>query len=305
MIEANATKRNTRHLRNHVYIRQGDMGFEPSKIDNIPIFSSVSNIYKDYSQSSIPVQKGLVRNYKDRFIRKAMSNRRINGHAVNEHHGNIDQLYLDNCNRSKSSNLETSSMTYLPVHLYAYEKSNINDAVDDVKLIEDPTKHQKKVFLETTSIENKEVLTFESATNLSATDRPVLLTSNYFKRKQHIRYCIREYSQGSKVFTPTATQVEEEIAKKPQCLPPLGPPPIMHPPPPRQPPLPCCPKKRDKKKKFSALDERCLLMSRRSKRFVGFLQPEHQNLATWHALTARKSKRVLDKASKGYLLQPS
>lgn len=303
MFETNVKKCNTRNLRSNVYAQQWHPGFDQSKLFSKPIFSSGSKIDEDSDQSLIPIQEDQqARNYKDRiFVRKATGNRRKKGHEGIEHYVNIKQLYLDNCKIPKTSKSETTSMTYLPVHLYAYEKNELSENLDN--LPEDFTEERKIVLFETTSIEKNEVVTFSSANHLPTTERPLLLTSNYFKQKEYLRYFIRDYSQDSKVLTPTAVQVDEEIAKKHQCLPPLGPPPILQPPPPKRPPLPCCPKKREKKKKFCALDKGCLLINRQ-KRFVGCHQSENQNLATWRALSARGSKRVVDKRTKGYTIEP-
>lgn len=235
-----------------------------------------------------------VRNYKNRFARKTTSNRRKKGHEIIENCSNIDHLCIDNnYNTPETYNYGTSSITYLPLHLYAYEKNDLIENVDNVKVTEDSTVDQKNVLFEITSMEKNEVLTCRSANNLPMTERPLLQTSNYFKRNLYLCYSIRKYSQGSKVFTPTATEVEEEIAKKPQYLPPLGPPPVMQPPPPRQPPLPSCPRKKGKKKKFAVLDERCLLINRQTKSFVGCDQQEDQS-----------SKHVPDKVYTGHILQP-
>lgn len=222
-----------------------------------------------------------------------MGNRRKRGHRIESY----DQFYLNNCKMPNA--YKTSSMTFLPVHLYAYENNDLN--ADNVKLTEDSTVEPKIVLSESMSIEKNEVLTVSSAYYLPTTERPVRLMSNCFKQKQYLSYYIREYSHYSKVFTPTAIKVEIKMAKKPQCLPPLGPPPILHPPPPKRPPLPSCPRKKEKKKKFATLDKRCLLINRPTTRFIGYHQPEDQNLATWRALSARSSKSVLDKASKGYI----
>lgn len=125
----------------------------------------------------------------------------------------------------------------------------------------------KVALFERTSIEKNEVFTFRSSNHLPMTEKLLVLMSNYCKRKQYLRYCIRDYNQGSEVFTPTTRAVEEQMeAKKPQCLPPLGPPPILQPRPPKQPPLPSCPSKKEKKKKFAALDKQCLLIKRQTTR---------------------------------------
>lgn len=304
MIESFVKKNNTRDVRSHLT--------DQSKLCTRLILSSDFYIDKHHNESLIPVQEDQqVRNYRDKFIRKGTSNRNKKGRYVVENYGNNNQIYLgkyklptiSNETRRDETPNETRSMTYLPVHHYTYEQVNVNENDDYDKLQEDPTVEPKIVYFQTTSIEKNEVLMVSSVTNLPTTNGPPLLMSNCFKRKQFLRYCIRDYSQDGKSFTPTAIQVEEEVAKKNQCFPPLGPPPIIQPQPPKKPALPSCPKRKDKKKKFAELDKQLLLINRQTTRFVGCHQPNDQNLTTWRALRARSSKSVLDKVSKSYIIE--
>lgn len=241
--------------------------FDQCKLCSTPTFSSVRNIDKGQDQSLIRVQENRQAD-KDRFVRTTTNTRRKKSHEITENRDNIPQL-------TNISNSETSSMTYLPVHFYGYEKDCNENLVND-KFTEQRIAEPNVVLFERTSIEKNIVLPLRSSNHLPTTERPLLLMSNYVKRRQYLRYCIRDYYHDSKVFTPTASQADEQTAtaKKPQCLPPLGPPPIMQPQPPKRPPLPMCPKKEEKKKKFAALDQRCLLMNRQTVRFVGYLTPE-------------------------------
>lgn len=254
-IETNVKKCNTRNLRGHVSqdpVQQILPVCDKGNLRITPIFSSSANI-----DQSIRVLEHR-QNYKNRFIRKTTKNIIKKGHEVTEHGDNTSQFFLDDCKMPKISNTDTKSMTFLPVHFYAYEKDNLNENVDNVnstEVYEEP----KVVLVERTFIDEKAVFAYRS-NYLSTTERPFLLVSNYCKRKQYLRYCARDYLQVSKLFQSTTGQAEKEMAKKPQCLPPLGPPPVLQPPPPRRPPLPSCPRKKEgKKKKFAALDTRCLL----------------------------------------------
>lgn len=287
-------KCNARFVTSNANGRQGDSGFAKSKQYWKPIFSLGLYIDKFYEQSSI--QQGRhSRAYGDGVLIKTKSNKKIREERdVNVE--NIHQLFVNNSEISEILNCEMRSKEHLTPHRYAFEKADLNKKLD--KLTEN-TLVEPEVDSEKISIEKNRLLTSKLADNLPMTQDTASLTSDYFKIKKNTCYCIRGYSQSSEI--PTASQIEEELVKKPQCLPPLGPPPILRPPPPKQPALPCCPKKRDKKNKCSALDTQCFITSRQTTRFVGCHHTEDLKLATRRALAARCSKSILDKASKGYI----